>query len=159
MRGAIVLTSASNLATAALYNNGSGAEALAVWVINPETPSTTSVPVTVVQGTSTIGSAGGVIHPLVSTGFKYAGALYSVDTATAITPDFMICAINEAANPVYPGLPIAILSPGWAIVTQQETGGGADISCGFIWQAVHPEDIDGRHCDVCDGPLIIAVQQ
>lgn len=148
MRGAYTAATSTNYATGSLYNNSTGAEMLALWYVYVHGDATFMACVTI---NGTLGSKVGAVAPVVGGELTRAGQLYYVDNATAQTPDIFIGDDNGTAGIFASRVPVAVIQPGQSFVTASRTT-GTTLYFAYLWQIVHPEDLDGKHCAVCDGP-------
>jgi hypothetical protein len=88
---------------------------------------------------SLLGSSLGTVSPLITGYTKFAGLHYYQDTATAITPDFIMGL--DSALAMWPHeFPVCILQPGWAFAVQGVTAAQA-IAVSFVWEALDPADV------------------
>jgi len=153
MRGAYTASSATNYSTFSLYNNGSGADMLVVWAIWFNDGASGYVAnVAAYQGT--LGAKLGLVVPFITGYTQQSGLLYWDDDATQITPDFYTQTFPGQGLSIPASIPYAILQPGWSYVAQSGGTGNAG-SVGWIWQLVHPEDVIGRRCSICDADVIV----
>lgn len=150
MRGGADPTANNNFAIAELYNNSTGADLLLVWFISHgHGGNAPPIAVGTEQGhtATTLGTA----TPLVSGWTPQAGLIYYDNTATAVPADYWL-SDNSTPTPLYGvGMPLSVLQPGWSFFIRTMGSSTVDVPLGFIWQAVHPEDLLYRHCPICDG--------
>jgi hypothetical protein len=156
MRGAdLTSIGITNFKTTNLYNNSTGAEMLCVWAIKPNHP---AGPLPVVVRSGLQGAVSETVNTLVSGGARLAGQISVADEAAILTPDYFVADINQTDTSTPSGVPYALLQPGWSLSVGAIQTGKTGAQCGFIWQAVHPQDLDGHHCQICDGDLAIGVR-
>lgn len=137
-RGVITLTGPTNNATLSLYNNSSGVHVLVVRAFMVS--STVAHLVLVARQQGAQGASGGTIVPGVTGDGARAGLLYSLDTATAITPDYLVP--SQFNWPAF-GLefPFEVLQPGWSL-TFQDTTAAETMRLAVIWEAVQADQLD-----------------
>jgi hypothetical protein len=146
MRGAASLVGPTNNGTIALYNNGAGADILGVWMV---TSLVAGGVVFVSFQAGQVGTAAGTVAPVVTGEPPQSGLITSLDTATIYQNGIGIL----AAYPVGDALPIGkfpsyFLQPKMSLVVQAESP-AQDTRAAFLWQAMHPADMEGRPCPVC----------
>jgi hypothetical protein len=151
MRGQADPSGAPGRALVELYNNSTGADLLLLWNVvignggNPPGARAGIEQGHTATNAETVGSlmSGEAIKP---------GLLFSATNPAQLTADYML---NDGGGGTYLfgfPVPIAVLQPGFSFFMQVNGSSGNDIPVGFVWQAVHPEDLQGRHCHICDGP-------
>lgn len=154
MRGLNVPSQSTNYATTSLFNNSTGRDLLALWAIGIQTQGGGfTIYGAAFQGS--LGTVSGTVAPLVTGDAPQYGQIYYADSATPITPDYQFA---NYLSPVYTqpfGMPYTILQPQWSYVIQDIGTGTLDV-VSFLWQAVHREDLEGRHCPECDITLVVA---
>jgi hypothetical protein len=137
-RGVISLAGPTNSATLSLFNNSTGAHLLVVraWSVAP----TTAMQVLIASQRGPQGSAGGVVTPIVAGEAAQAGALYSLDTATALTPDWIAPVQTNWATWAQ-DFPFAIVMPGWSLSFQDSTA-AETMYLAIFWEAILPDELD-----------------
>lgn len=134
MRGAVVITSPTHFATAALYNNSTGAYVLVVRDLNAVT---NGFPI-VASLHGTIGTHTGTEAPLITGEAVGPGLVYSLDDASAITPDYALGSFTQ-----FHDFPYAVIYPGWSLVVQ-DTVAAVTVPApyAFIWEYIEPDELD-----------------
>jgi len=137
MRSGYSAAVSTNHPTHQLWNSASGDALLVVRHASlVSTAATTGILVLATQ--TQFGTPLGVVAPLVGLGQVGPGQHYYLDSATAITPDFVL---NFNVNAAYwtHEFPIAVLQPGWGLVLQLTTTATASYAC-FMWEFLDPID-------------------
>lgn len=137
-RGVITLATPTNNATLSLYNSGSGPQVLVVraFTVAP----TTAKSVFIAREKGSQGSSGGLIQPVMGATPAGPGQLFSLDTATALTPDYL--ATPQSNSPIWPyEFPVDVLVPGHSLVFQDTTAAEA-FSLAILWEAITVEELD-----------------
>jgi len=137
-RGVITLTGPTNNATLSLYNNSNAGSVLVVraFVVN----TTVAHLVLVARQQGTQGASGGTISCGVTGDGARAGQLYSLDTATAITPDWLV-PVNFNAPSFGVDFPFEYLQPGWSLSFQDSTA-AETMRLAILWEAVRIDQVD-----------------
>ena len=157
MRGAFANSGAvTNYETMSLYNNGAGADLLVVWWANVQSGNVDYLNAASIQGP--VGTMVGAVAPIITGDSTLSGTIYELDDANQIVPDLFIESGLYNGNQIFSTIPLAILQPGWSFVVQDTATGGTG-EASFIWQNVHPEDLEGRPCRICEPELFIVQQQ
>lgn len=138
----------TNYKVASLYNNSTAAELLCLWTV---VPNTASGKAPAVARSGSFGSLGEVVNTLVSGGARLAGQIFVSDEAAVLTNDFEFFTASAIATYLQAGVPIAILQPGWSFSVSEIQTGQTGTQVSFLWQSIHPEDLEDRHCYACDG--------
>lgn len=138
MRGFISQTGNSNFGTCLLYNNSSASHLLVVRSIMPTPDLSSNYTVGVIQGLQ--GTAGGTVQSVMAGDANKPGMLSSLDAAAAYAQYVSIL------NPQFTfnfdlSVPLFVLPPGWSAFVQ-DLGGGANIDCAFLWEAIYPDELD-----------------
>ena len=136
-RGHITITPTNN-ATLSLYNNSGGAHALVVRAYTIFTTAAHVVLIATQQGKQ--GAGGGTISPFVPGEASGPGQLFSLDTATALTPDFFLPGVIGTPN-FGLDFPFGALLPGWSL-SFQDTTAAEVMRLGLIWEAIFADELD-----------------
>lgn len=147
----IAATAGGTNSFVALYNDGTGAELLALWGIVAAADGTAPI-IQTWQARGTVGSLKNKGQPLWGNSGGLAGAIYSGTLASLPTADMYLPGTGGNA----PGIaeytwehPIAIIDPGWLFGAGHFTQAASDYPT-FVWEVVHPEDVYGQPCHICD---------
>lgn len=137
-RGVITLTGPTNNATLSLFNNSTGPHVLIVRAFMVSMTTAHLALVARQQGAQ--GTQGGQVVPLVAGEGARAGQLYSLDTATALTPDYLVPAqFNWPAFGL--DLPFEVLLPQWSL-SFQDTTAAETMRLAVLWEAVQADQLD-----------------
>lgn len=149
MRGTADPQGSSSRPLVELYNNGTGADLLLIWsVAMGSGAAAPGVSAGVEQGHTA--QTRGIETPVVTGWMPQSGQIFSATSSSALTLDYG-CTGSSAALPLQgSGVPICVLQPGWSFFLQNRSTGNNDIPIGIIWQAVHPDDLMGKRCAICD---------
>jgi|SRR6266481_1263959 len=137
-RGAIQLSGPANHATLSLFNDSKSTDVLVVRQFLVSGGSNGLVAVALMQTAQ--GSAGGAIVPVVSGERRLSGALYSLDTAVLITPDYYLDFGDDAT--IWPiVLPFQVLEPNWSLVFQ-DLNNAQTMQLSILWEAIEADELD-----------------
>lgn len=138
-RGAVPTFTTVNTGEAALFNNGSGAQVIRVWMVIGSAKSSNDYGITYLQGRLTTQNVG-TINPVVSGDPVPIGLLDRDDVATPLVPDFYLA--FPAQIPIGMGnqYPLAVLNPGWSLVAIQLSGPNP-FDCSFFWDWCYPDEL------------------
>lgn len=136
--GQISLASPTNKATLSLFNDNLGTQYLVVRTFQIQATAAHNISIQHQKGS--FGTSGGNISSFVTNDAKKAGALYSLDTATALAPRWQTVA-NANTLPWPIDIPFAVLLPGWSLSFQDQTSAETMI-LNIMWEAIEADELD-----------------
>lgn len=145
-RGGFSFTTFTNLGTLALFNNGQGAEMIAVWAWQAAQNTTTTLGLGIAQGS--VGGTALTAQPCVTGGMLGPGTLTKLDTATSYALDWLSPFGVIGAPYLQASFPYCVLQPGWSCIIQDQHTGDS-VAMSIYWEWLHPEDLEGRKCAKC----------
>jgi hypothetical protein len=94
--------------------------------------------------------------PIVTGDAALPGQLTAYQTSTVPPADFYMAPVATQNSSAWSAdFPIAVLQPGMSLVVSM-IDPNLQVYAGFYWQAIHQNDLDGRHCPTCDVNITIA---
>jgi hypothetical protein len=134
-----ILLAATHLWTLSLYNSGSSPKILVPRHFLPYDTSSTLVDIALQRGTQ--GNSGGTISPVVPDTPTGNGTLYSLDTTTAVTPDYFMTT-NVLASTGWPlTIPFQVIQSGWSLTFQGSVAGKTGILA-ILWEEITMDELD-----------------
>jgi hypothetical protein len=94
--------------------------------------------------------------PIVSGDAALPGQVTAYSTSTVPPADFYMAPVATQNSSAWTAdFPIAVLQPGISLVVSM-IDPNLQVYAGFYWQAIHPNELDARHCPTCDVHLVLS---